>query len=212
MPATPTTPSRSNKRARAPSPIYPPPNPIAPYFTVTSILWDPRYTSVGRPGFGHYYKQYPEPPPQAGQVVDDSDGIDELDDFNGTDDDYISDDDDDDDEDLYDDKEPEQEKEALPRVTARQPEQPLHPHPHPHPRPHPQEKLKRARSRTRSRSRSRSSETTSNKKKEVVEEGKVIQNTKNSVMEKRHPSSFQQLEKLGEGTYATVGLPCNTLL
>jgi len=24
-------------------------------------------------------------------------------------------------------------------------------------------------------------------------------------MDKRHPSSFQQLEKLGEGTYATVG-------
>jgi hypothetical protein len=25
-------------------------------------------------------------------------------------------------------------------------------------------------------------------------------------MDKRHPSSFQQLEKLGEGTYATVCL------
>lgn len=25
-------------------------------------------------------------------------------------------------------------------------------------------------------------------------------------MDKRHPSSFQQLEKLGEGTYATVRL------
>jgi hypothetical protein len=24
------------------------------------------------------------------------------------------------------------------------------------------------------------------------------------IMDKRHPSSFQQLEKLGEGTYATV--------
>lgn len=24
-------------------------------------------------------------------------------------------------------------------------------------------------------------------------------------MDKRHPNSFQQLEKLGEGTYATVG-------
>jgi hypothetical protein len=27
-------------------------------------------------------------------------------------------------------------------------------------------------------------------------------------MDKRHPSSFQQLEKLGEGTYATVCFPC----
>jgi hypothetical protein len=27
-------------------------------------------------------------------------------------------------------------------------------------------------------------------------------------MDKRHPSSFQQLEKLGEGTYATVRLRC----
>ena len=26
-------------------------------------------------------------------------------------------------------------------------------------------------------------------------------------MDKRHPSSFQQLEKLGEGTYATVRYP-----
>lgn len=26
-------------------------------------------------------------------------------------------------------------------------------------------------------------------------------------MDKRHPSSFQQLEKLGEGTYATVSFP-----
>ena len=29
-----------------------------------------------------------------------------------------------------------------------------------------------------------------------------------ATMDKRHPSSFQQLEKLGEGTYATVGLYC----
>jgi hypothetical protein len=29
-------------------------------------------------------------------------------------------------------------------------------------------------------------------------------------MDKRHPSSFQQLEKLGEGTYATVRLPPRT--
>lgn len=28
-------------------------------------------------------------------------------------------------------------------------------------------------------------------------------------MDKRHPSSFQQLEKLGEGTYATVGSQTN---
>lgn len=27
-------------------------------------------------------------------------------------------------------------------------------------------------------------------------------------MDKRHPNSFQQLEKLGEGTYATVSFPC----
>lgn len=27
------------------------------------------------------------------------------------------------------------------------------------------------------------------------------------IMDKRHPSSFQQLEKLGEGTYATVSRP-----
>jgi hypothetical protein len=27
---------------------------------------------------------------------------------------------------------------------------------------------------------------------------------------KRHPSSFQQLEKLGEGTYATVRLACDS--
>lgn len=31
-------------------------------------------------------------------------------------------------------------------------------------------------------------------------------------MEKRHPSSFQQLEKLGEGTYATVRTPAQESL
>lgn len=31
-------------------------------------------------------------------------------------------------------------------------------------------------------------------------------------MDKRHPSSFQQLEKLGEGTYATVRRPQSRVL
>jgi hypothetical protein len=28
---------------------------------------------------------------------------------------------------------------------------------------------------------------------------------------RRHPSSFQQLEKLGEGTYATVRIQCHAI-
>ena len=176
--------NRSLKRPRATSSIYPAPNPIAPYCTVTSILWDPRYTTEGRPDFADYYKQqYPVPPPPT-RIVDDTDDIDAIDEADDSFDEISEDEDED--EDLYDDEE----QEVAPRPTARPPQ------------PKPQEKLKRARSRTRSRS--RSVDTSTCKHKEIAEEGKVIENNKNSVMEKRHPSSFQQLEKLGEGTYATV--------
>lgn len=179
--------NRSLKRPRSTSSIYPAPNPIAPYCTVTSILWDPRYTTEGRPDFADYYKQHHPVPPPPTRIVDDTDDIDGIDEADDSFDE-ISDDGEevDEDEDLYGDEE----QEVAPRPTARPPQ------------PKPQEKLKRARSRTRSRS--RSVDTSTYKHKEIAEEGKVIENNKNSVMEKRHPSSFQQLEKLGEGTYATV--------
>lgn len=178
---------RSLKRPSIPSSIYPAPNPIAPYCTVTSILWDPRYTTEGRPDFAEYYKQQHPVPPQSTRVVDDTDNIDGIDEADDSFDEIS--DDEDEDEDLYDDEQ----QEVAPRPTARPPQ------------PKPQEKLKRARSRTRSRS--RSVDTSTYKHKEIAEEGKLIENNKNSVMEKRHPSSFQQLEKLGEGTYATVNYP-----
>lgn len=193
-PTTPITPSssrsRSLKRSRAPSPVYSAPNPVTPYCTVTSILWDPKYTSVGRPDFSDYYKQFPVPPAPIRIVdeTDDIDGIDQADDS----DDELSDDIEEDDEGPY-HPGPGPDKDAVPRPTSRPTSRP----------PQFKDKLKRARSRTKSRSRSRDT-CSSHQYKEPQEEGKVIENNKNSTMEKRHPSSFQQLEKLGEGTYATV--------
>ena len=190
VPITPTSSrSRSLKRSRAPSPIYSAPNPVTPYCTVTSILWDPKYTSVGRPDFSDYYKQFPVPPAPI-RIVDETDGIDGIDQADDSDDE-LSDDTEEDDEGPY-HPGPELDKEG-PRPTSRPTSRP----------PQFKEKLKRARSRTKSRSRSRDT-CSSHQLKEFQEEGKVIENNKNSTMEKRHPSSFQQLEKLGEGTYATV--------
>lgn len=190
--------SRSLKRSRAPSPVYSAPNPVTPYCTVTSILWDSKYTSVGRPDFADYYKQFPVPvaPIRVVDETDDIDGIDQVDDS----DDELSDDIEEDNEGPY-HPGPGLDKEGVQRSTSRPTSRPTS-------RltsrlPQFKEKLKRARSRTKSRSRSRDT-CSPRQQKEFQEEGKVIENNKNSTMEKRHPSSFQQLEKLGEGTYATV--------